>query len=229
MYFVIYITWKDQKRIIDRVHQHVCGHASFTDFKILLERNATWNDAVSKYVAQVLEGFSACRCTAVNQPSRKVSISSSSKEFNQIVCVDHFYLEGLCLINFMDITSLYSAVQAVQSSALGLAVSRLEGAWVGQFLYTESIQCEQALLNGRIKYYTNKIGIYLRPVPPRRNSRNPINSKPGIAPDGHLFSHFHANYKQLGYLQSISRDLSFLSTNSTVCQLLYRTDKAHII
>lgn len=31
--------WHEIKKILDKVHRHVCGHASFTDFKLLFERN----------------------------------------------------------------------------------------------------------------------------------------------------------------------------------------------
>ena len=31
--------WTEIKSIIDKVHKHVCGHANFTDFQLLLKRN----------------------------------------------------------------------------------------------------------------------------------------------------------------------------------------------
>ena len=71
--------WSDVKRIIDKVHKHVCGHASFTDYKLLLERNRLWNDVIASYLTQVVNACTACRSTFVPEPSRKVSIISLSK------------------------------------------------------------------------------------------------------------------------------------------------------
>lgn len=34
--------WKELKSIVDRVHRYVCGHSSYTDMKILMERNGIW-------------------------------------------------------------------------------------------------------------------------------------------------------------------------------------------
>ena len=35
-------SWPEIKAIIDKVHNHVCGHASLRDMQILLERNSLW-------------------------------------------------------------------------------------------------------------------------------------------------------------------------------------------
>ena len=85
-------TWSDVKKIIDKVHKHVCGHASFTDYKLLLERNGLWNDLISSYIGEIVTNCTACRSSAVPQPNCKVSISSLSKEFNEVLCIDHSIL-----------------------------------------------------------------------------------------------------------------------------------------
>ena len=41
------------KAIVDKVHRHVYGHASFKDLFILLERNNLWNEAAEEYVYNV--------------------------------------------------------------------------------------------------------------------------------------------------------------------------------
>lgn len=45
------------KAIVEKVHQHVCGHSNYTDMRVLLERNNFWNDQVEKYLSQVLEAI----------------------------------------------------------------------------------------------------------------------------------------------------------------------------
>lgn len=115
-----------------------------TDFQILLKRSNLWNAAVAKYVTEVISKCTACRSTAPPQPSRKVSISSLSKELNEIICIDHFYLGDLCLIHFMDLVSRYSAVQIVNTTSLQEVVNAFEAVWVSQFWYPKTIHGDKA-------------------------------------------------------------------------------------
>lgn len=172
--------WSEVKKVIDKVHKHVCGHATLTDYKLLLERNHLWNDSVASYIARTMEECTGCRCTAPALPSRKVSISSLSKNFNEIVCVDHLYLEEVLMAHYMDLVSRYSAAYIVSSTQLNEAVLGFEAAWVGQFWYPDSIQVDKAFQVGEFKSYADKLGIQIRPVPPGRHSRNPIESKHNI-------------------------------------------------
>ena len=85
--------WKDLKKIVDKVHKHVCGHSNYSDIKLLLERNMLWNDHVDKYLQSTLENCTACRTTAKPKACRKVSLSAMSRSFNDVVCIDHMFLE----------------------------------------------------------------------------------------------------------------------------------------
>lgn len=48
------------KAIVDKVHKHVCGHFSLTDFGLHMAWNEIWNEAVAKYVQQVFEHLMSC-------------------------------------------------------------------------------------------------------------------------------------------------------------------------
>ena len=172
--------WNEIKSIIDKVHKHVCGHANFTDFQSLLKRNELWNEAVASYVHKLVEECTACRATALPHPNRKVSISSMSKHFNEVVCVDHFYLGEIRLMHCMDLVSRFSTVQVVDSANLDDAVSAFEACWVNQFWYPESIHGDKAFATGDFKNYMDKVGIAFRPVPPGRHSKNAIESKHNV-------------------------------------------------
>lgn len=172
--------WKDVKKVIDKVHKHVCGHATLTDYKLLLERNGLWNETIASYIAKTMEECTACRCTSPPMPSRKVSISSLSKSFNEVLCVDHFNLDDVLMAHFMDLISRYSAAYIVSSTNLYDAVLGFEAAWVGQFWYPDSIQADKAFQVGDFKQYADKLDIQIRPVPPGRHSKNPIESKHNI-------------------------------------------------
>lgn len=63
------LSWKEVTSIIDKFHKNVCGHANLTDIKVFLERNNMWNDAVEKYVSDIMMKCRACRATAPSQPN----------------------------------------------------------------------------------------------------------------------------------------------------------------
>lgn len=83
-------SWKQTKAIIDKVHCHLRGHANYINMRLLLERNNLWSDMIADYVGRLVEPCVACHSTAPPQPSRKVSISPLSRNFNEVLCIDHF-------------------------------------------------------------------------------------------------------------------------------------------
>lgn len=172
-------TWNEIKHIIEKVHKHVCGHASFSDFKMLLERNNIWNAAVEEYICQLINNCRSCKKSALPSPSRKVSISMMSKEFTEIVCVDHFYLNDICLIHFMELTSRFSSASVVHSKDMESVIKAFEENWVNHFWYPENIKGDKAFEEGAFSNYIKERDISFQLVPTGRHSRNPIESKHG--------------------------------------------------
>ena len=83
--------WSDVRRVMARVHKHVCGHASYADIKTLLERNNLWNEQSQLYVSYLIEECNSCKAVSPPHPNRRVSLSSLNRDFNDIVCLDHFF------------------------------------------------------------------------------------------------------------------------------------------
>lgn len=42
------------KRFIDRVYEHTCAHAIFSDIRTVLLRNGMWNDAFNDYLPSII-------------------------------------------------------------------------------------------------------------------------------------------------------------------------------
>eukprot|EP00171_Calliarthron_tuberculosum_P017605 IDg17605t1 len=63
--------WAELKKIVDKVHKHVCGHSSYSDIKILLQRNNLWNHEVMKYLSEQIETCGKCATTSLPKQSRK--------------------------------------------------------------------------------------------------------------------------------------------------------------
>ena len=169
--------WKEIQKIVDKVHRHVCGHASYSDFKMLFERNNMWNESVKHYIENIMNECTACRKSYIPPPSRKVSISSLSKELNEIICVDHFYLDELCLIHFMDIASRFSTVSIASDKSMITAITAFEQNWITHFWYPNIIRGDKAFMEGEFKKYMDSRDIKFDLVPPGRHSRNAIESK----------------------------------------------------
>lgn len=115
--------WKQKKNLVDNVHKHVYGHSSLTEYHILFERNNLWEDDVKRYVLNIIENCNACRSSALPKPNRKVSISALAKEFNEIVCIDHLFLEAVCIVHHMDHVTRYSAGMIVPDTKLANAIT----------------------------------------------------------------------------------------------------------
>ena len=100
--------WPQLKRIVDRAHEHTCGHATFSDIRSLLSRNQLWTPAVEHYLSTVIDKCYNCITASAPMPSRRVAISSLNRSFNENVCIDHFYLDDIRLFHCMDSVSRYS-------------------------------------------------------------------------------------------------------------------------
>lgn len=90
--------WSEGKRIVDRVHNNTCGHATYSDTKSLLYRNILWTPTVMKYLTEIINQCTDCIATSVPPPSQGVAISSINRSFNKVVCLDHIHLEDLQLL-----------------------------------------------------------------------------------------------------------------------------------
>lgn len=164
-------------RIIQRVHQHVCGHASYGDMKTLLQRNQMWNDDVQRYLASVIERCSSCIAAASPPSIRKISIAGINREFNDVVFIDHLWLDEICLLHVMDSYSRFSIAQPVQSTALSQAVVAFENLWISHFWPPSSVQGDLAFRFPEFIDFLNQYNISFRPVPPKKASQEFVGAK----------------------------------------------------
>lgn len=180
------LSWNGTKKIIKRIHEHVCGHSNYNDIKLLLQRNKIWSDGCVKYLSQLLESCPDCRVVKAPSANRPVSLSGMSSNFNDIVCVDHQNLGDHDVFHAMDIDSRYSAGGVVESTGMEEAIQQFEICWITPFWAPEYIQGDQAFNNDIFKNHLQTHGTGFRPVPPRRHSKNAIESKHRIIRDIYL-------------------------------------------
>ena len=75
-------SWTTIKHTIEKVHRHLCGHSPYSDLKLLLIRNNFWNEAVERYLNEIVDKCAGCRHTSLPRGTRKVSLSYLSRSFN---------------------------------------------------------------------------------------------------------------------------------------------------
>lgn len=146
------------------------------DIKVLLHRNGTLNDFVSKYVDSVVENCPSCRSSSQPQPSRKVSLASLSRSFKDLVCIDHFFLETPFVMHAMEAHTRYSAAALCSSTSVDEAVEAFTNVLLSPFLNPHAVQIYSAFNNGDIRELLDRLEITSRVVPPSRHSKNAIES-----------------------------------------------------
>lgn len=177
------IPWKEAKRVIDRVHRHVCGHSTFSDMKLLLQRNDLWSEAIEKYLLKTIETCTNCKATSDPKPARKVSLSTLNRSFNDKICIDHMFLGDNAVIHIMGSTVRYSVGMIVPDTSMQHAICALESQWISQFWMPGGVIFDQAFDNSIFRSYLNKCDIEPIALPPRRHNKNVLESKHKILRD----------------------------------------------
>ena len=178
--------WPEVKKIVNKVHKHVCGHSTYSDIKTLLERNKLWNEEVQNYLTHILEACTACSTTSKPKPTRKVSLSALTRDFNNVVCIDHFHLGDSRVLHIMDSVSRYSVGEVVDNTSMIQAIPLFESLCITPFRVPEDVLFDPAFDNTDFKDCLTSHGINARPIPPRRHNKNVLESKHKIFRDVYL-------------------------------------------
>lgn len=124
---------KAVKNTVEKVHKHICGHAPYSNIKLLLIRNNFWNDSAERYLNDAVEQCTGYRRTSLPKSKRKVSISSKSRPINKVVRVNHFFFQELWLLHAMDSVTRCAACCIFPDTKLPTAVLAFESCWIGKF------------------------------------------------------------------------------------------------
>lgn len=175
----ILTSWDSVKKVVDRVHRHVCGHATFSDMRTLLIRNRLWSNEVQHYLSQTVSECVSCKASSTPPPNRRVSLSSLNRQLNEVVCVDHFHLDGVTLFHAMDTATRFSSAYVVESTGLDQAVLAFESCWLSQFWPPTCIHADTGFCKGEFAEMTKLYDIKLRPTPPNRHQKNMLEPRHG--------------------------------------------------
>lgn len=172
--------WPAVRPLVDRVHLNVCGHSSVSDKKTLLGRTSNWTSDVAKYLSEVFQRCGSCRVTTRLKPSQKVILSSLHRRFNNVSCVNHFFLDGVLVFHKMDAETLYSAGLVCTDLTLTSALHAFETVWLSPFWAPRAVQDDESCIHGKLTSSLSVHVITFCPVPPHRHSKNVLESKHGF-------------------------------------------------
>lgn len=140
------LDWRLIQRTIYQINKNVCGHSLFGYIVTLLERIELISEDDAKYLADVKSLCTKCQSTAKPKPSRIVSLSSLNRSFNDVVCMYHFFLDGLSFFA-MDATTRYSVALICRNTLAETASHAIGTFWLGPFRPLAKIRGDDALRN----------------------------------------------------------------------------------
>lgn len=128
----------------------------------------------------MVEHCNHCVAAFVPPLSRKVALGVLNRSCNDVVMVDHFYLDQVRIFQAMDSYSIFSAAYIVSDATLDSAPITFESICAAHFCAPESVRGDQAFVGREFQQYHKSHGISYRPVPSRSHHKNTLGPKPDI-------------------------------------------------
>lgn len=105
-----YENWSHIRRIIDKVHKHVCRHSTYSDMIILLQRTKLWNKQAQNYLSSVVSHCPDFKASSTPPPNGRVSLASLNRDFNDSICMDYMFLDKVTVFHMMDVATHFLLV-----------------------------------------------------------------------------------------------------------------------
>lgn len=163
--------------------------------KTLLKRNEIWNNAVQNYSATTISRFKDCISSSTPPPSQKVSLSRLNRNCNEVIAVDHFYLDTMRLIPFLDTVSRWYACDTCTTANVTEAIFGFQSCGPKNFWHPQEIHGDQPFNTKDFKIFISKQGVELSPATPRRQSKYPLQPKNRVLRK--IFIRFKSTHKHV--------------------------------
>ncbi len=148
------------------------------------------------YLSHAVKDCHSCVSTSEPKPSRKVSLGTLNRSFNEVVCIDHMHSNNFRVCHVKDTTTRYSFGSIVDDTNMSSVIQVIESQWISHFWAPESMQFDQAFDNSEFKRYFSSYDIECRPIPARRHNKNALESKHRIIRDILLLLNYYINEKE---------------------------------
>lgn len=94
--------------------------------RTLHQRNKLWNDQTQSYLSNVMSNCSDCKASSTPPPNRRVLLSSLNREFNDVVCMDHMFLDKITVFRMMYVTTIYFVGYVVDNVSMENVIYHME-------------------------------------------------------------------------------------------------------
>lgn len=138
----------------------MCGHLTLGDLRTLLQWNRLLKHDVQNNLSITVEQCTGCTAGAPPALKRYVYIASIGRQFNEIVCVDHYWLDEVCPFHEMHHFFRYSAVQPVVTTSLVEAVVPFANFWLPQFWQPHTVRGDLAFRFDKSKLLLTQYNIH---------------------------------------------------------------------
>lgn len=160
--------WDTVRGIIDRVYKHICGHSSFCDMRLVLEHNSLWSHLLAKCLSNMLYTCSGCHAASRPPLSRKLSIRSLSREFNDKVWIDDVFPDGIRVFHAIYSSSRYSSGLFCDDEYIFASSYALETVWIALFWHRMSLQRVHSVKKPSCTSFYTCCGIDFKSLPPAK-------------------------------------------------------------
>lgn len=154
--------WSNVVTIIEKVHNNLSGHSAYSEINVPLQRNGIWNDGVRKYLTEMLEKCQSRKTTSLPKQTRKFSLRSVNRSFNQDVCVNHIFFDETCVFHVMDLSSHNSAEMGLPNTGMKWAVLVFGVLWVSSFWSSDTAIGDKTFKSEQFTDYLNENGSHIR-------------------------------------------------------------------
>lgn len=110
--------WTKLQRVADRIKKHVCGHPPYSHMRTLQVSVMLSNEQTEEYLRWIVTDCRDYRSSSIPPPNPRVSFSSSSRQFKEIVCVEHMFLGYVTIFHCMEVASRLSAGHVLTTTKL---------------------------------------------------------------------------------------------------------------
>lgn len=169
--------WSQIRRVLEKVHEHVCGHYTYYDMRTLIQRTNLWNGQTENYLLNVVSKCPDCNASSTPPPNRRVSLASLNREFNDVVCMNHMFLDKVTLFDMMNVATRFPVGAVVGSTSMENVIYHKENLWFSQFWPSNFIHADGAFQNEIMKTFLYRYDVKIRPAPPRRHEKTPMETR----------------------------------------------------
>lgn len=86
--------------------------------------------------------------------------------------MDHMFLDKVTVFHMTDVATRFSVGAVVENTSMENVIDHIENLWFAQFWPPNYVHADGAFQNEIMDIFLSRYDVKIRPVPPRRHSKN---------------------------------------------------------